>query len=173
MTLLYIFWHLVMNRNDKDARNEYMRNYRKKNAERLREYYKEYELRNKSKRAAQKKETDKKYRLRNLDLIKLKNRTIKRRYATAKTDAKRRGIEFHLSFELWSSEVIKPCFYCGDKLGKRSETTVGCDRIDNSLGYIAGNIVSCCAFCNMTKGNRMSYIEMIEVAGTLIKIRNL
>jgi hypothetical protein len=53
------------------------------------------------------------------------------------------------------------CFYCSSepkavwRLTKcRSTYTYnGVDRLDNSLGYISGNVVSCCGRCNRMKSN--------------------
>ena len=45
---------------------------------------------------------------------------------------------------------------------------IGLDRIDNNKGHILENCVLCCETCNMTRGNRFSYDEMIEI-GNVIK----
>lgn len=39
------------------------------------------------------------------------------------------------------------CEYCGTK------EKLGVDRIDNTKGYIKGNCVTCCKWCNMMKKN--------------------
>ena len=44
--------------------------------------------------------------------------------------------------ELWE----KPCTYCGSPID-----TIGIDRIDNSKGYLKGNITACCSLCNWMK----------------------
>lgn len=54
-----------------------------------------------------------------------------------------------------------PCRYCGRlpsqviKAGhecRGSYVYNGIDRIDNSAGYISGNVCPCCKFCNIAKG---------------------
>jgi hypothetical protein len=61
-------------------------------------------------------------------------------------NAKNRNIECSLEIddvkELWQ----KPCVYCGSPI-----KTIGIDRIDNSKGYVKGNIASCCQLCNWMK----------------------
>lgn len=61
---------------------------------------------------------------------------------------------------------IKSCFWCNTKpvnlMNKRTRTAAqreygafvchGLDRIDNSVGYIKGNVVACCKICNRGKG---------------------
>lgn len=61
-----------------------------------------------------------------------------------KTNAKKRGLEFDVSRELFVSLIGKPCVYCG-------EEARGVDRINNSLGYIPTNIQPCCSICNHMK----------------------
>lgn len=81
-----------------------------------------------------------------------------------KNGAKRRNIVFLLSDE----EVIKlskgDCFYCGIEPQQRTYFTCqkkpmhyicnGIDRKDSSLGYVSGNVVSCCAICNIAKSDK-------------------
>jgi hypothetical protein len=56
-----------------------------------------------------------------------------------------------IPFTLTRSEFLafwqKPCSYCGSPI-----ETIGLDRIDNTRGYEAGNITSCCQTCNQLKG---------------------
>lgn len=66
-------------------------------------------------------------------------------------------------------KIIKEneCIYCGDDSNK-----IGFDRIDNNLGHTLNNIVVCCEICNMTRGNRFTHIEMIEIGQVIKKIKN-
>lgn len=71
--------------------------------------------------------------------------------------AVRRGLSFGLTREqaraLWTS----PCFYCRRPPANVSTTSKavfvysGIDRVDNSRGYDADNVVSCCCVCNRGK----------------------
>jgi hypothetical protein len=75
-----------------------------------------------------------------------------------KFSAKRRGHEFEITKEEFLELVKQDCFYCGEppkqiarKDSKYPLTYNGIDRIDNSKGYIKGNIVPCCGVCNKMK----------------------
>jgi hypothetical protein len=64
-------------------------------------------------------------------------------------DCKRRGYgDFQINFETFSELVSKPCYYC--KYIKDNETN-GIDRMNNDIGYIKENCVSCCWKCNRMK----------------------
>lgn len=50
-----------------------------------------------------------------------------------------------------------PCVYCMSPTGNG----IGLDRLDNSRGYFENNVVPCCGNCNLMRGNRLTYDEMI------------
>ena len=68
----------------------------------------------------------------------------------------------------WYEQNIqgKSCEYCGDK-----SRGVGCDRIDNLLGHTKANVVPCCLECNIIRGNRFSYDEMLIIGEGIRKVR--
>jgi hypothetical protein len=89
--------------------------------------------------------------------------------------ASARGLEFSLSVEQFVSIQAQPCFYCGSEptrvkvLSKTKSTRSkyvynGIDRVDNALGYVAGNCVSCCTRCNVSKGpmSQEAFIAMAQ-----------
>ena len=60
---------------------------------------------------------------------------------------KRKGVPFELTKDDWEKLVVGECVYC-----HRSPTTwFGVDRIVPSLGYVLGNVASCCWDCNNDK----------------------
>lgn len=59
---------------------------------------------------------------------------------------KTRVLSFDLTFDEFVTYWKQPCFYCGGDV-----ETIGLDRVDNSLGYTKGNVVSCCHVCNWMK----------------------
>lgn len=74
--------------------------------------------------------------------------------------SKDRGHEFGLEFETFKTLILSNCVYCGTEprmtLHRYRHTPFrynGIDRIDNGLGYIPGNVVSCCTICNRAKLN--------------------
>ena len=82
-----------------------------------------------------------------------------RRYNKCKGDAKRRGIEFSLTKEYFFSFEDLSCHYCG-----LTVYPISLDRVDNDIGYIVGNVVSCCYVCNSLKHvfEANSFIKHVE-----------
>lgn len=81
-----------------------------------------------------------------------------------KSNAKKRDIEFSISYVDFEEIVDSPCYFCGDKgvniLRKRGYSEyryTGIDRVDNDLGYIKSNCVPCCAWCNRAKNSGTLY----------------
>ena len=80
-------------------------------------------------------------------------------YKIYKNNAKTRNLDFSLIGEYFFDLIVKPCFYCGDKLSNTQQSIhstgsfryTGLDRVDNAQGYIVGNVVSCCFKCNKAK----------------------
>ncbi len=69
-----------------------------------------------------------------------------REYNKYKHVAERRKLEFQLSKEEFDEFCGKSCHYCGSEM-----IGIGIDRVDNTKGYITGNVVPCCKFCNLMK----------------------
>ena len=82
-------------------------------------------------------------------------------YRAYKYAAKHRNFEFALSLDEFRILTKQPCFYCGmlpqtlTKIYRRGYNGEyiynGVDRKDNTLGYILGNVVTCCTICNLAK----------------------
>lgn len=102
--------------------------------------------------------------------VSLDNRGINYIISQYKSSAKKRGIEFSLSFDDVKSLVMDDCHYCGNppvnrivqytknSIGKKYPENrktysfyTGIDRIDNTIGYIKNNCVPCCKRCNYAK----------------------
>ncbi len=95
-------------------------------------------------------------------------------YNRYKTQAKRRGREFNLTFDEFIKYVFDNCNYCGTepiaelKVHQYTGSILynGIDRVDNSKGYIEGNVVTCCEICNraklmMTREEFLSWIDRV------------
>jgi hypothetical protein len=73
---------------------------------------------------------------------------------------KRHRYEWKLSRDEFEGIVIRDCIYCGSPPANVVRTTrteftySGIDRIDSSRGYIPGNVVPCCQWCNKSKLDR-------------------
>jgi hypothetical protein len=85
-------------------------------------------------------------------------------YKTYKDNAYKRKLSFRLSFEEFKNLIFADCFYCGQtpQIAKfagqenrrdRILSYNGVDRIDNSIGYISDNCVTCCSICNSAKSD--------------------
>ena len=99
------------------------------------------------------------------------------RYQTYLVGAKKRGYEWGLSFEQFIDITTKPCTYCGAPPETRPRSnglmseqgSSGIDRVDNSIGYVIGNVTPCCSWCNYTKHSR-TVMEFIDLCRRKAKI---
>lgn len=80
------------------------------------------------------------------------------------SNAKKRGIDFNLSYTDFASLIKSDCFFCNEKpsnlLKKKGYEDFpynGIDRIDNNIGYVLDNCVSCCSWCNQAKNDKEFY----------------
>lgn len=85
-------------------------------------------------------------------------------YGLAQLRATERGKSWDISKVEYYNLVSKPCNYCGEPLGNNG---IRLDRLDNTLGYSPGNVVPCCYRCNMTRGNRLTPSQMMEIGKQL------
>ena len=95
-----------------------------------------------------------------------KSSTPQSRFNRALHHARRENHEWSLSLDEYSVLIAKSCEYCGFELPKFG---VGLDRVDNTLGYRAANVVPCCTECNTAKNDLFSFDEMKQVIGPAIK----
>lgn len=76
----------------------------------------------------------------------------------------KRGLDFSLTRDQVMELFLGDCYYCGAPPARtenaREQFIVrnGVDRVDNSIGYIPSNCVSCCYPCNWSKND-----ESVEV----------
>jgi hypothetical protein len=100
----------------------------------------------------------------------------KRVIESYKKGAKDRGLSFDLFDEQTEVLLAGKCHYCGTnpmttqkRKDLRGEFVYnGIDRIENSKGYIPGNVVSCCRYCNRAKSD-MSYEEFMRWINRLVE----
>lgn len=70
-----------------------------------------------------------------------------RRYRIYVSAAKQKNRDFLISYEDFIKHFWqKDCYYCGDLV-----KNAGIDRLDNNIGYVLDNCVSCCSMCNWMK----------------------
>ena len=89
--------------------------------------------------------------------------------------AQKRGLAWELSERVFNEITKSQCFYCGQHPStvaapSRNGSFIynGIDRIDNRLGYILGNVVSCCPLCNHAKRD-MPQVDFFAWIERLIK----
>jgi hypothetical protein len=90
----------------------------------------------------------------------VRDTTLRELFKDYRKSAKKKNLDFFLSLNMFLTFVNSRCFYCdsdfSNSKGYRQDLTIrvwynGIDRIDNSKGYIEGNIVTCCWKCNQWK----------------------
>lgn len=91
---------------------------------------------------------------------------IRYKWYNHKSQARKRNIEYSLTFEQFESLWNKDCIYCGDKID-----TTGIDRIDSSIGYHIGNVQSCCFYCNSAKLDQTEEEFFIRIKKIAARIR--
>jgi hypothetical protein len=75
-----------------------------------------------------------------------------------------RGHEFDLTKEQVRALIEQPCHYCGLPPSQKMKVDThgynggivynGIDRLDSTRGYVTGNVVPCCKYCNWAKNDR-------------------
>jgi hypothetical protein len=82
--------------------------------------------------------------------------------------ARLKKLQFTFSEEEFKDMVVQSCYYC-DTLDEKGFN--GIDRMNQSVGYIQSNSVSCCAMCNWMKGSLDSatFIKRIRHIHSFIK----
>lgn len=70
-----------------------------------------------------------------------------------KKSAKSRNLEFTLRIEEFTQLAKSNCYYCDSRPRQYADSVRnGVDRLDSKLGYVNGNVITCCSVCNKMKG---------------------
>jgi hypothetical protein len=79
-------------------------------------------------------------------------------YSSYRYGARKRGLEFILTFDDVIALLQQNCFYCDAKPSNKQVSVAGevllysgIDRVQNSVGYTPSNCVACCDWCNTAK----------------------
>lgn len=70
------------------------------------------------------------------------------RYGLLRYVARSRELAMELTKGEYIELISNPCHWCG---GPLDESGTQIDRLDSSLGYLKGNVVPCCGWCNVMK----------------------
>jgi hypothetical protein len=120
----------------------------------------------------QKRKDNPKFKAQKLESSRRLNATPKGRYRVFKFQSlNTRKISFTLTLEEYEKIIVEPCYYCAYELGEPVKIAGGLDRIDNSKGYEPGNVVSCCAACNIMRGDNLTPEETRIAAQAIIAYR--
>lgn len=96
------------------------------------------------------------------------DRALAYHFGIYKNSAKKRGLDFTITKDEFLTAVLNVCYYCGEVQEIKYKTYVylinGIDRINNSLGYVSGNVRTCCRICNVAKGTmtEQEFYEKVE-----------
>ncbi len=108
----------------------------------------------------------------------LKGQAFNCLYSRYMGSAKHRKLIFNLTKEEFRNFTIQNCYYCNippstfykkwiNKLTGDFDTYIynGVDRINNKIGYIITNCVSCCSICNMMKleNSKKDFLSKIKL----------
>lgn len=143
---------------------EYYRQYYKENKETYRKHGREFANKNPMKIRSY----VKKYRLKNSDRLKKIQTSPHGRYMAGRSLAKRRGLEWDLIEADYVRLISRRCEYCDGSLPVYGH---GLDRIDNSKGYVLGNVVPSCWTCNKMRSDCLTYEEMKVAMDAVRKFR--
>lgn len=89
-----------------------------------------------------------------------RNAATERLYYKYQWEAQRDARVFDITLFEFIRITSQPCDYCKCKPSRELRRAGvryvynGIDRIDNAKGYIAGNMVACCYYCNLAKRER-------------------
>ena len=166
-------WRTKNKKHITEYNKSYSQKWYKENCDRLRPIRKKWEESNKDKRIEIKERffsnnPEKKYKYADnyrknspnkwkATLDKYRNQS-KYVYGRLKSGAKRRNLDFKITLEDVKTICSENCFYCND------DKSISIDRVDNEIGYIEGNCVSCCTMCNMMKKNftKDDFLEKVK-----------
>lgn len=94
------------------------------------------------------------------NIAKMKN--VNSQYKIYIRSAGDKNLVFDLPQEIYTEKIKEPCHYCGETDEHKGFN--GIDRMNQQIGYIVDNCVSCCQMCNYMKGslNRMTFLRRAE-----------
>jgi hypothetical protein len=178
-----------VNKWDKEKQAEYHKEWRERNKEHLaeynkkwreenEEYIKKYLEDNKEKIAERAKEwreshVEERKKLWDEWYKKNKLKSLGRRFSSAKSKSKKRGIEWKLTLEEYIEIAKEPCYYCENNLGRPVVSSVGLDRLDSNGCYELLNVVSCCYACNLIKNTELTPEETKIAVKAVLDFRDL
>jgi hypothetical protein len=115
------------------------------------------------------------YKVKNKERVLLSQRNSQRkplgRFKKSIRAAKARGIEWTLTLDEFVSISSQPCYYCSNDFCRPVEIGSGLDRLDNSKGYVMGNVVPCGKDCNTLRMNILTPEETKVAIKAILLLR--
>jgi len=106
---------------------------------------------------------------------------VRQLFCAYRKGAEARKLDFKLTLDEFRTFLFNKCFYCGTppsclKIVKNIQQNNsimynGIDRVDNNLGYIIGNCVTCCKICNFAKKD-LTYSDFMDWIAKLINYQH-
>ena len=111
-------------------------------------------------------ENAKSWREKNPEKVKENNtakmKNINSQYKIYIRSAGDKNLVFDLPQEIYTEKIKEPCYYCGET--DKHKGFNGIDRMNQQMGYIVDNCVSCCQMCNYMKKslNENIFLQRVE-----------
>ena len=81
------------------------------------------------------------------------NKKVAHKYLALENSARTRGLQFNLTLTSVRNLLLaKKCYYTGKEFSDEDPDARSVDRIDNTKGYIIGNVAACTTRFNGLKG---------------------
>lgn len=94
-----------------------------------------------------------------------------RRFKRAIKIAAKRGITWVLSLDDFIRISNQPCYYCSNKFCQPVKVGSGLDRLDNTKGYEADNVVPCGKNCNQLRMDVLTPEETKAAIAAILLLR--
>jgi hypothetical protein len=151
------------------AYQEYQTEWYQDHKEEIRTNNRQYRIDNGDEVRAEAKE----YRDTHSDIIKRSKAQETTRLSNLYSRAKKQNLECNLNLDEYVGLISEPCFYCNYEFGQKVLYGTGLDRLNNDLGYVHNNCVSCCRDCNMIRGDYLSPEETKLLISLVLDMRTI
>lgn len=104
--------------------------------------------------------------------LSIEDKIYRFKFNYAKISARKRNLEFFITFDEYKKIIDNKCFYTGVNLLMESGGG-SLDRIDNNKGYTVDNVIPCCGWVNKMRGNYLTVEETRVAVNAILKHREI